>query len=635
MLRQSSLAALILLVPTAFASASPWAGGPAAEGGVSSRAGGPAAEGGVSQDVQQQTIRISSSTGDTGPISFLPPGREPKKGTSSLKGRVMASDTGAALRRAQVRISSPEIGSKAAMTDAQGRFEFKELPAGRFNVSVSKSGFVTMQFGQNRPFEPGRPIELSDAQAMDKVDVALPRGSVLAGRVVDEFGESVAEADVTAMRLQFQNGRRRLVPSGRNATTNDLGQFRIYGLPPGEYYVSATFRNMGTMVLDMMGGGNAAAGPGQNSGYASTYYPSTPNPGEAQRVAVAVGQELASVDIQLQPVKLARVAGTAIGSDGKPMSGAIVVMVPSMKDAMMFGPGATSRTDKDGNFTLNGVTPGEYSLQVQSTGGVFQTTAGGNVMAFAFSASTDSPSSAASAPPQREFATTTVSVNGDDIAGLLLTGTRGAKAIGTVRFEGGVAPDGITNIRVSAPGTDADGSPMPAFGLAQVKDNGAFEVENLVGGHILRLANLPRGWVLKRVTLNGEEVTDRGAEFKPGEDVNGFEIELTNKVTALTGTVANGKGEALKDYTVVVFPTDQQKWTLPQNRWTSSSRPNQDGQFRLQNLPPGDYYAIAVEYVAQGEWQDPEWMARAVKNATQFSLGDGATKNLDLKLSGS
>ena len=588
----------------------------------------------AAQDVQQtQTIRINGS--DSGPISFLPPGREPKKGTGGLKGRVLASDSGSALRRAQVRVSGPDIGTKTTLTDAQGRYEFKELPAGRFTLSVIKSGFVTMQYGQNRPFEPGRPIELAEAQVMDKVDVALPRGSVLAGRVVDEFGEAVAEADVTAMRMQYQNGRRRLVPSGRNASTNDLGQFRIYGLPPGEYYVSATLRNMSTMMLDMIGGPNAAASPAQSAGYAATYYPSTPNPGEAQRVVVAVGQELSSVDIQLQPVKLARVSGIAMGSDGKPMTGAIVMLLPSTKDALMFGPGNTARTDKDGNFTVNDVTPGDYSLQVQSTGGVFQTAAGGNVMAFAFAASSDgTTTNPASGPIQREFAMTTLSVTGDGVTGLVLTGSRGAKATGTIRFENGQKPDDVTSMRVSSPSTDADGSPMPSLGFGQVKDGGTFEIDSLVGGHTFRVGNAPRGWVLKRVTVNGEDVTDRGMDFKAGEDVNGIEIEMTNKVTSIAGT-ASGANGSVKDYTVVVFPTDEQKWILPQNRWTASTRPNQDGQFKLSNLPPGDYYAAAVEYVAQGEWQDPEWLAHAAKSATKFTLEEGASKTLDLKLSGS
>src|SRR6185312_8580622 len=108
----------------------------------------------------------------------------------------------------------PDIGWKAALTDQDGRYEFRDLPAGRFNLSVTKSGFVSMQYGQKRPFEPGRPIELAEAQLLEKADVSLPRGSVLSGRVLDEFGEPVADASVEAMRLQFLNGRRRLMNAG-------------------------------------------------------------------------------------------------------------------------------------------------------------------------------------------------------------------------------------------------------------------------------------------------------------------------------------------------------------------------------------------------------------------------------------
>jgi hypothetical protein len=436
------------------------------------------------------------------------------------------------------------------------------------------------------------------------------------------------------MRMQYQNGKRRLVQSGRNATTNDLGQFRIFGLPPGEYYVSATFRAMGPALLDVLGPGATAQSAATQSGYAATYYPSTPNPVEAQRVAVGVGQELPSVDIQLQPVKLARVSGMAIGSDGKPMSGAIVMLMPSMKDALMFGPGGTARTDKDGNFTLNGVTPGDYTLQVQSMGGMFQTTAGGNVMAFAFATSDGPAAPAQNGAQQREFAMTGVNVTGDDVTGLVLTGTRGAKASGKVVFEGGAAPEGIGSIRVTTPSTDAEGGPSPSLGFGQLQDGGTFEIDSLVGGHTFRVANPPRGWVLKRVTVNGEDVTDRGLDFKAGQDVSGVEIELTSKATSIAGTVTGPAGQA-KDYTVVVFPVDEQKWVLPQNRWTASGRPNQDGQFRVANLPPGEYYAIAVEYVAQGDWQDPEWLARAAKSATKFTLDEGASKTLELRLSGS
>src|SRR4051812_25603966 len=225
-----------------------------------------------------------------------------------------------------------------------------------------------MQYGQTRPFEPGRPIELTDAQVMEKADIALPRGSAVSGRILDEFGEPVSDASVSVMRSVYSGGRRRLVPAGRASMTNDLGTFRVFGLPPGEYYLTATLRTIDTMVMDMLGGASAGGptGSNNNSGYASTYYPGTPNPAEAQRVSLALGQELSGLDIQMQPVKLARISGTASSSDGKPMSGALVMLMPTMKDAVALAPGGTSRTDKDGNFTLNNVAPGEYSLQIQS-----------------------------------------------------------------------------------------------------------------------------------------------------------------------------------------------------------------------------------------------------------------------------
>jgi protocatechuate 3,4-dioxygenase beta subunit len=471
---------------------------------------------------------------------------------------------------------------------------------------------------------------------MDKADVSLPRGSVLAGRVVDEFGEAVADAEVQAMRMQFQNGKRRLTPSGRNAMTNDLGQFRIYGLPPGEYYVSASLRNMSTMVVDMLAGGaGGPTGSNQNSGYASTYYPGTPNPGEAQRVALALSQELASVDIQLQPVRLARISGSAVSSDGKPMGNAMVMLMPTMKEAMMMMPGGTSRTNKDGQFTINGVTPGEYSLQVQSMGAIMS--AAGNAMQFAFSVS-DGPGGGAPQPSaqEREFAVASVNVAGEDISGMVVVGTRGAKASGTISYEGGLKPEGATGMRVTAPSVDADSGPMVMMGGASnVKETGAFELDGLMGTRVFRAANLPKGWFFKRVTVNGEDVTDKGIEFKPGEDVSGIDIELTNRSTTLNGTVTDDRGQALKDYTVVIFAEEQAKWGLAMNRWTASARPDQEGRFRFSNLPPGAYNAIAVEYVASGEWTDPEWLARAAKKATRITLDEGGSKTLDLKLSGS
>jgi hypothetical protein len=116
--------------------------------------------------------------------------------------------------------------------------------------------------------------------------------------------------------------------------------------------------------------------------------------------------------------------------------------------------------------------------------------------------------------------------------------------------------------------------------------------------------------------------------------VDGFEIVMTTRSQTLSGGVTNDRLEPVKEYTVVVFPEDPQQWTVAASRARASARPDQQGQFKITSLPAGAYLAIAVDYVAEGEWMDPEWQARAARKATKFTLDEGATKTLDLKLSG-
>jgi protocatechuate 3,4-dioxygenase beta subunit len=580
-------------------------------------------------DVQAQERQIITMGADRERLQLPIGGREFKTGTGRIRGRVLAADTGAPVRRAQVRLMGPEIGAKTALSDAQGRYEFSELPAGRFTLSATKSGFVTIQYGQTRPFESGKPIELADAQLLDKADVVMPRGSVIAGRVVDEFGEPVTDAMVSAMRSVWSGGRRRLQTAGRLSQTNDLGQFRIFGLPPGDYYVSATLRGGELTAVGMAvaavsaGGGGSGSSPG--SGYAPTYFPGTSSPAEAQKVALAVGQELHGADFALMPVRLAKVTGMVIASDGRPTPGAMVEMLPRSTDGLLMLGGNAGRTDKNGAFTIGGVAPGDYSLIVRSINIV--TSGGGDN--FTFTARIGGPGS-----EDAEFGSVPVTVSGDDLANVIVNTAKGATATGRVTYEG-TQPESPGSIRITAMATE--GGPtivmpmMAGGGPGIVKEDGSFELRGLAGNRLIRATGLARGWTLKSVRVEGQDVTDTGYDFKAGAAVSGVDVTLA-RGTDISGTVTGGNGRPVKDYTVVLFSDDPSRWTVPSTRHVAGTRGDQEGRFKVRNLPPGGYYAIAVEYVAQGEWGDPEVLERLRGKATRFTVNDGETQTLTLKL---
>lgn len=284
-------------------------------------------------------------------------------GTAVIRGAVVALESGAPIRRAQVRAYS--VGgrdSRMATTDGQGRFELRDLPAGRYSLSASKSGMVTLQYGQRRPGQSGTPIEVRDKQILDKVTIGLPRGSVIAGRITDELGEPIAQANVMAMQSRFVRGLRQLVPAGPGGRTDDLGQFRLYGLSPGDYTVSATCQVMG-METD--------SSP-EATGFAPTYFPGVPSASEAQRITVAVGEENTSASFALVATRLVTVEGTVVSGQGGAVTAGMVMLMPSDasgQSPMMFMGGAHSgRIEQSGRFKITNVAPGRYIAQARVTG---------------------------------------------------------------------------------------------------------------------------------------------------------------------------------------------------------------------------------------------------------------------------
>jgi len=171
---------------------------------------------------------------------------QPSTGTARIRGRVVAAQTGRPLQRAQVSLGGGGAQGRRVTTDAEGRFEFGDLPAGQFTITAAKTGYVNLQYGQRRPFQPGTPIALAAGQVLDGINLALPPGGVIAVRVTDDLGEPLAGAQVQVQRYQYSSsGQRGLtgVPGMPSpGTTDDRGETRAFGLPPGEFIVSASMR---------------------------------------------------------------------------------------------------------------------------------------------------------------------------------------------------------------------------------------------------------------------------------------------------------------------------------------------------------------------------------------------------------
>src|SRR3954469_5467646 len=214
---------------------------------------------------QQPSPRPGQPSGQPARDTSARPKDPPPPPGGRISGRVLAADNGRPVKRARVFATAAELpGGRGMLTDDSGVFDLTELPAGRYTLTVSKSGFVALSYGQRRPLQAGTPLQLGDGQQLKGVDFQLPRGSVIGGHIADEDGEPMAGVMVRVMRYQYLQGDRRLTPAG-TGQTDDRGTFRVWGLMPGDYYVNAIAR------VSLPGGGRGRGGPGGPGGGAAGF----------------------------------------------------------------------------------------------------------------------------------------------------------------------------------------------------------------------------------------------------------------------------------------------------------------------------------------------------------------------------
>lgn len=518
-------------------------------------------------------------------------------GTSVIRGRVVAADTSKPLRRAQITITLPGTReSRTGSTDIQGRYEVRDLPAGRYDVSATRSGYLTVRHGQRRLSDPPRPLEVADGQTIENIDFVLPRMSVISGRVLDATGEPIAGAQVMAYRYRYADGRRTLGGVGSPGHTDDTGSYRILSLTPGDYFVrghsSEIWTEAKTRALLT---------------FTPTYFGGTSDAASAQRVRVGAGQETPNIEIALTPTRALRIAGTALDAMGRPLVGQMVSM-----QQMLMGPGGgivtpmNARVNDDGAFEFTKLTAGTYFIDVRT---------------------------ARDKDGRSELVAMTLLLAGNDIENLLLMTSGGGSLSGRIVTEGGSLPD-LPPDRMSVTASPADPQATPTFTFVpsngQVRDDFTFERMGLARRQRVTM-QLPDGWALASVMVNGVDVIDSGLDFKNGERISGAELTITNQLTTVTGRVMNDKGAAADDATVVMFASAADRWT-PRSRYIRMARPDQNGLFTIEGLPAGEYRAVAVDTIEEGQWTHPEFLASIVGAAIKLTLEKGARKTQDLRI---
>lgn len=526
-------------------------------------------------------------------------------GTGRIRGRVVAAVTNAPLRRVQMSLQWSENPQfrPIVMTDAEGRYEFAQLPPGKFSLSASKPGYVALQYGQRRPYEGGTSIALSTGETITSIDFALPRGGVIAGRITDEFGELMPQVQVQAQRFQFaQDGQRRLVTTG-TATTDDRGEFRVYGLMPGEYVVNGSVRPPTNFVI--VNGLPSASNTMPSDGYPPTFYPGTANANDAQTVTIGIGEEV-NIQFGLIAARLARISGTVRDSEGRPGAGEVILLPrQGISTNLSF-----NQLGADGSFVINGVAAGEYSLEVRQI------------------------------LPGREgpeAASVPITVAGNDIAGLRITTSKGSLITGRVVWDG-TAPKTSPlpgPLRVGAMPADpinfSLGSGNDPKANGELDDNGNFQLGGVASRVFLTLMTTLPGWTVKSVTFDGQDITDVPLDPAGRQTIDGIRITMTDKLTNVSGQVTDAKGSTVPQYVVVVQPADELDPNVVM-RYIRTVRPDTNGRFELRALRPGRYVATAIDSLEQGRQASPEFRRQLRRGAREFTIKEGETLSLDLKL---
>jgi protocatechuate 3,4-dioxygenase beta subunit len=562
-------------------------------------------------------------------------------GTGVVSGVVVSADFKRPVRRATVRLSSttPRM-PRTVTTDDRGRFSFEQVAPGDYTVSTSKPGYLESIYGQKVPGSgrAGTPISIADGDRKEDLTVAIGRGGVLAGVIVDDGGEPAYGATVQALRASWQGGERTFREAGRSRT-DDRGAYRIGALPPGEYVVVASPASAFERpdVFGPMAGVVRGPEPEQSQGYAPVYYPGTTSPASATRLTLAVSEEKAAIDLQLLLVPMGRVEGI-VSTGGDPSAGTTVQLIDLDESLPGFSSRLTS-TGPTGQFVFTNVPPGRYRLQAR-TGparaiSVDPSSEGTRVMMrFEAAAPARALGGVFMEPPSESletlWASTEISLTGEERQTVSLFLEPGVSVSGRLRFDDSSAPPqdlSILRIILNS-ATSANGL---SSGMTAIEQDGSFTLAGVVPGSYRVVVLSPTAWRPKSFDVDGRDALDFLLHVERGSDIADAVLTLTTSGASLSGTLQSATGQPTADYSIILFADDERYWT-PQSRRIQATRPATDGRYAFRNLPAGTYRLVAVDDLEEGRWFDPEVLRTLASSALRVAVGDRETRQQDIRL---